>query len=446
MLLTLACWAGAQEELPAPKRSAQPLLSPQAPPVAEEGHGPAMPSPLDQEFYDEPAPAGSVYVAQHPDPSEPLGFSGSAFAPRPGPAVDPTASPGVFDAPVITSYFDPADPDSPAPSVSSGDWLRNGRWYTEQSAVYMTRQANVKNDVRLAFDPINPLNPAEVSLDLALDPGYQPGLRSTIGRYLGRDIRNRDHSVEFTFLGLMHWQEFQSLTANSQLGLFQLIDPLADVPVYEGSDEQAFDQVSDFNSYELNYRIDRRLGRDRMVYTRDSCWVREATPSLLCSVFAGLRVAIVNERINWTASNELGNGSYRVITHNNMVGPQFGGDLMWEQTYWRAGVRATVGSLVNWASQSSTVRILDPNGDPLSPNRDEFAKLHTLSFVGGLNFLGEYRFRPNFGVRASYDLLWATDLALAQNQFTFFPSTPPEISASHSLFFQGVSLGVEWYR
>ena len=31
-----------------------------------------------------------------------------------------------------------------------------------------------------------------------------------------------------------------------------------------------------------------------------------------------------------------------------------------------------------------------------------------------IGFIGEYRFKPNFGLRASYDLMWVTDLALAQ--------------------------------
>jgi hypothetical protein len=157
-------------------------------------------------------------------------------------------------------------------------------------------------------------------------------------------------------------------------------------------------------------------------------------------------VVIVNERIAWFAESDLGTGSYIVVTHNNMVGPQIGAEVFYERAYWRAGIRAKSGALVNWASQSSTVRILQTNGDPLVPNRDEFAKEHTLAFAGGLSFIGEYRFRPSFGLRVSYELMWVTDLALAQNQITFFPSTPAEISLSHSLFFQGVTLGFEWFR
>jgi hypothetical protein len=396
----------------------------------------------------EPAGRPAPYVAQHPNPNEPLGFSEARFSPQPGPVIDPAATPGVFDMP-YEPIHDTGDPDAPAPAASSGDWLRDGHWYTEQGAVYLTRVTSVKNDVQLAIELVNLGNLDEVALDVSLDPGFQPGLLSTIGRYLGRDSHNRSHSVEFSFLGLTHWQFGQSLTADVPGTIFQQIQPagpFAAQPVYDFSNFQAFDQTSDFNSYEVNYRIDRRLGRDRMVYTRDSCWVREATPSLLCSAFAGVRTVIINERIGWFAESDLGTGSYIVVTHNNMVGPQAGAELFYERAYWRAGVRAKAGALVNWASQSSTVRILEPDGDPLVPNRDEFAKQHTLSFAGGLSFIGEYRFRPNFGLRVSYELMWVTDLALAQNQITFFPSTPAEISLSHTLFFQGVTLGLEWFR
>ena len=447
----LASWAAAADEPaiappPAVRAGSAPPLSPAGPLIAGQSAR-TRPDPqfADQFVHQGPEVRTAGYVAQHPNPAEPLGFSESQFAPRSGSLVDPGATPGVFDAPPVEFYESP-DPDAPAPAVSAGDWLRNGHWYSEQSVVYLARVANVRNDLQLALEFINPLDLGENSLDIALQPGYEPGLRSTIGRYLGRDESNRDHSAEFTFLGLTHWQFSESITGADGGAIFQVIDPLISVPVYDDADIQGFDQTSDFNSYEFNYRIDRRLGRDRMVYTRDSSWVRQATPSLLCSVFAGVRTVIVNESINWFAQNATGDGRYIVVTHNNLVGPQVGSDLFYEHTYWRAGIRANAGALVNWASQSSTVRILQPNGTPLSPNRDEFAKDHSLSFVGGLSFIGEYRFRPSFGLRVSYDMIWVSNLALAHNQLTFLPNTPTEISSTHSLFFQGVSLGFEWSR
>jgi hypothetical protein len=388
----------------------------------------------------------AAFIAQHPIPNEPLGFSQSKFNPTSGPIVDPSISGETTYADFGGEFYDSGYPDGEAPAVSSGEWIRNGCWYADVAATYFNRSAAVKNRVPLSFELISQVDLNLNRLVSENNLGYQPGIDFTLGRYLGRDVRNRDHSVEFTFLGLNHWQTGKSITAEQPGSIFLFLDFQATVPVYEGSNFQSIDQTSDFNSYELNYRVDRRLGRDRMVYSRDNTWVREATSNWVCSFISGIRTAIVNERMYWFAQNSLGTGNYTVVTHNNMVGPQVAGELFYDHAYWRLGVRAKTGALVNFSSQSSTVRILDNNGNPLSPNRDEYAKDHSMSFVGGLSFIGEYRFRPNFGLKGSFDMLWLTDLALAQNQLTFFPSTPAQLSNSHSLFLNGFMIGFEWYR
>ena len=71
------------------------------------------------------------------------------------------------------------------------------------------------------------------------------------------------------------------------MAMFTPIDPSAQVPVFNGSALQTFNETSDFNSYEFNYRINRRLDRDKLIYTRDSTWVRSAQPNLLPSVYGG---------------------------------------------------------------------------------------------------------------------------------------------------------------
>jgi hypothetical protein len=384
--------------------------------------------------------APAAFIAQAGVPGEPLGFSASRFNPTPGPAVFPGESSAVTYGPEYEDFYND-DPTAPPPTASSGEWLRNGCWYVDVAATYIQRSANVKNDVQLAIngdDLTNPFGPPT-------DMGYQPGLLSTFGRYLGRDVRNRDHSVEFTFLGLNHWGAAESISSPDGL-IFPAFDFRAQPPVFNGSQFQSFNMTSDFNSYEFNYRIDWRLGRDKLTYSRDNKWIREAEANWLCSVLGGIRAVFVNESLDWFAANQLGTGDYFVRTHNNLVGPQVGAEIFYDRAYWRLGVKTKAGGLVNWASQSSTVRILDDNSAPLAPNRDEYAESHTMSFVGGVSFLGEYRFRPNFGLRATYDLFWVTSVALAQNQLTFFPSTPPEISDSHSLFYQGFTFGFTWYR
>ena len=53
------------------------------------------------------------YVAEHPNPNEPLGFEGARF--NPGPAVDPGLNSGVLiDEPSEELFYDETDPDAPA--------------------------------------------------------------------------------------------------------------------------------------------------------------------------------------------------------------------------------------------------------------------------------------------------------------------------------------------
>ncbi len=365
-------------------------------------------------------PSYSAATAQ----SEPIGFSGARF--QPSMPVDPSLGASMFEDPVEMS--DPLDIEAPAPAVSSREWLRKGYWYTQQSAVFMSRSTNVKNSTVLSTD----FSSSSVAhylnfLQIPIDPGFRPGVRSTVGRYIGRDARNRDHSVEFTFLGFANWKTAGGLDAAIPGNIFSNIDPAAAVtgastPVFNAANTQTFAEASSFDSYELNYVIDRRPVRDQMVYTRDSTWIRRGTPSRMPAIFAGIRVVTINERLNYLSSSSVGNGTYNIFTHNNLVGPQAGFDWFFDHNDWRLGTRLKGGAMVNWTNQTTSVQILDFAGAPLVPNRNQHASDNIFAFVGEINFIGAYRLRPNFAIRVSYDLMWVTSLALAQNQLNFTPT------------------------
>ena len=230
------------------------------------------------------------YVAENPDPSEPLGFSGSHF--EQGSPAETAPITGMLDESnyEMEDFDDSFDPDGPAPAVSSGTWVKSGCWYWQNSVVYMNRSPNTNNEIRLATDVLSSPTPANRNaLMLPDDFDYEPGMRSTLGRFLYRDGRNRDYSVDFTFLGLLHWNDSRGITAVVPGSIISNIDPIASTPAFTNSNFQQFDQTTTFNSYEMNFRIDQRLARDRLVYTRDSTWVRQCTPAALPSLFAGVR-------------------------------------------------------------------------------------------------------------------------------------------------------------
>jgi hypothetical protein len=283
-------------------------------------------------------------------------------------------------------------------------------------------------------------------LQVPQDMGYRPGLRSVVGRSMGRDAQNRDHALEFTFLGFDTWHTQGGLVAVNSGGIFSPIDPSGATPVFNGADIQTFMATSSFHSYELNYRIDRRPKRDQLVYTRDSEWVRQATPSRMPAIFGGVRVITINEGLNYYSIASSGTGAYTVFTHNNMIGPQAGLDWFYDHNDWRLGMRIKGAGLVNFANEQTQVRIDDLNGVPLQAHRNEVASANTFAFAGEINFIGNYRITNNFSFRASFDMIWVTNQALAQNQIGFAPATIPALSSGHVLFYQGGSIGFEINR
>ena len=99
-----------------------------------------------------------------------------------------------------------------APIESTGTWLERGFWYAEADAVIFNRVWD-RNDIRFAAEDVNVEQPPINNTSLGFNPiflatnrllilnGSLPGrdaaVRTTLGHFLFRDSRNRDHSVEF---------------------------------------------------------------------------------------------------------------------------------------------------------------------------------------------------------------------------------------------------------
>ena len=63
-------------------------------------------------------------------------------------------------------------------------------------------------------------SPTDQFVQLASDEslGFEPGMRLTLGRFLCRDGKNRDHTLELTFFGLHDWFDEKGITiANNSL-------------------------------------------------------------------------------------------------------------------------------------------------------------------------------------------------------------------------------------
>jgi len=426
--------------------------------------GDGAPTPADDPSKTAPAETPIPFDQQMPGADRPAGSAGNAggipdqnldlLAPLDGDTTSPMdpvpmGQTGPMGAGPMGETEDgylgmPMPGERPARTCSSGTWLNRGCWYAQSDAVYMNRQSFRKQFV-LADDLSTPLSRRSF-LVIDRNQGFAPGARLTLGKYVGRDSKNRDHAVEFTFFGLNDWSTDRGIVARGNGGIFTELDPLLSAPGFVGSDSQRYFYRSSFNSYEANLKIMRRLGRDRMTLTREGNWVRTCAPGPLSSFIAGLRVITTNERFGYFGQGTsffgtVRQGSYLVSTNNSLVGPQMGADIVFQNCNWRAGIRGKTGAFLNFADQQSVVVQTGPNSPA---DRNETASRTPLSFVGELNATAAYNFRPNMAVRVSGELLWINQVALAPQQVTFIVANPPNIATGGNLFFQSISAGLEF--
>ena len=68
-----------------------------------------------------------------------------------------------------------------------------------------------------------------------------------------------------------------------------------------------------------------------------------------------------------------------------------------------------------------------------------------MAFLGELTLSAAYQLNETWGLRAGYNLMWISGVALAPDQldFSFTPTSGSQLSNSGSLFIHGASLGLE---
>jgi hypothetical protein len=348
-----------------------------------------------------------------------------------------------------TGNWDEVPPggDLPAMVCSSRNLLQPGCIYAEADLIYMTRVGRRQERI-LAFDQ-TPGGSNVLVTDRGL--GWSPGTKLTLGKFLGRDAKNRDYNVEFTYFGLFDWTDEKAVNtiAAGSAFIFTNLDPTFTVQGFNNAAAQQYNYKSQFDSFEANLRVSRRLPRDRMELQPDGRWIRRCDPDLLPSFIVGPRIVQVDERFGYFSQGlnpATRNGTYIVNTSNELYGMQAGVELMYQQCKWRVGGRFKNGIYVNFAEQDSFVHIVDTVNTTADPaDRREHATDDVVSWMGELNLEAAYNITPYCALRAGYELAMINETARAIDQLTFSPETPANISTGGFLFYQGVSLGLEMY-
>jgi len=338
--------------------------------------------------------------------------------------------------------------------------------------------------------------------DLNMD--VSPEWRATLAHYLGRDGNDRDHFIEVSYYGLDRWNSSERATGNlnpqftselvtsTQLangskpsvqgfseGLVSRFPQISDSDVQNGrataqelTVSNGFNNVanqellysSNFNSCELNTRIVGHNPDDRLLLNPNGRWYRECQTGLQWSYLFGLRLMVLDEKAQflsaghaWAAVTNPANGivvpeevwansgQYDISTENILLGLQTGAAVEYRFCKWSFDLHGKVGPYVNVAEEESHVRA--STGDPFAlPTfvRDGAARRAPAAVCGEFGFTSIYRFNPNWTGRVSYDFMWLSNLALAPEQFNFQVNPAERINTAGAMFFNGVTLGLEY--
>ncbi len=311
----------------------------------------------------------------------------------------------------------------------------------------------------------------------------------TIARYLGRDSDNRDHFLEFVYYGPHDWDQTYAIhrterptITNGDLwpnqeqiplgtdvtfgNLFSFLDN--DLTGFNRADDLSERYASRMDNFELNMRVRPRPRIDRMMLYQNGRWRREAQEGCLCSFLLGMRGISLDEDylLVGTGLNVVDDvttstsGRYDVRTHNDMVGLQIGGDVVWRKGFAELGMRAKGGVFVNFADQYTTLVSTGGLGDPMANqelydvngpytdtndqySEDRLARSRDVGGVAEFGFTAGYQVRRNMVVRAAYDIMWLSGVALAPEQVNGQIGAPGRINRNGLLFMQSLSLGVE---
>ena len=362
-----------------------------------------------------------------------------------------------------STVYESGEGDALSWLVTSGTQLHRGYWYFASDAILWHRSTAPKQTLTTIVHP-SPLvqSGLQTSVGLTTDaPGfkYEPGMRITLGRYLGRDNRNRDHLWEFTYLGLNDWESSAAVGIDQNVFenafLFLGPNPSGDFPAFNFALNHSYTYTSDLNSFELNRKLRFRLGRDRILLNPDGEWQRECTPGWTPSFFGGVRAMQVDENFTFVSLGgrfdddnnfifvpEEENARYEIQTNNELVGLQIGTELYEQHCNWSFGVRAKLGGLVNFANQKSFLQITSLE-NPIDFPAFREASDTQLSFLAELGIVASYQLKPNVALRASYDFMYLQGLALGPQQHQFNFAAPPKLVSGNHILYDGASAGLE---
>jgi len=279
-----------------------------------------------------------------------------------------------------------------------------------------------------------------------LDFDYEPGVRALFGVRL-----NDGWALEGSYLGL--WDSDASLFIAPPDESTNLTFPggLGGTNVFSDPDRIWATYSSSLHSGELNLvccsgHCDTWGGKGELKDDLGRYHPRCQTFEWL----VGFRYLNLNERLRiYGERDQIGQdgifreetGVYNIRTNNNLYGAQVGARMRHWGERWGWEATGKAGIFGNDAQQEQYV--IDYEQFAVRPLTS--ASTDRAAFVGELNLTGIYRLNENWNLRAGYNAMWISGVALAPNQLDFSGELPAgnQLSSNGSVFLHGVSCGVE---
>lgn len=319
----------------------------------------------------------------------------------------------------------------------------------------------------------------------SLNFDVSPAWNFKISRFLGRDSESRDNFIDFEYMGLDRFTAsdvaqgslvpIYSTTAtftdpttpptitgfhgslNSPFAFPTTAQPLnsRNAFAFNRATEQSALYVSTLNEWELNYRFAGHNQPDQLVLNPNGRWYRQCQTGFFYSYLFGFRAMLLDDKFEYLSKGEtldangsptlINSGRYVVRSYNTMLGLQTGGTLQYRFCRWSLETHGKVGMFLDMASQNSLIqtKLQDTNqttftSDPLD------ARNTVVAFAGGFGIQGSYKFRPNLAGHVSYDMMWIGDIARAPDQMVFAANPVGTLNTKGAVFYNGVTMGLEF--
>ena len=277
---------------------------------------------------------------------------------------------------------------------------------------------------------------APVLTTRSTNPGTAPGIRLFGGR-----LRENGVGWEFGYTGVFGM--FGERTVRAQPTL-KIPGPLPAQAGWDNLDAIRSSYTSSLNMCEINLFTSQvtTKGGPRSPFP----WHRvHGTFEHEFQWLGGFRWAGFNDVASLypDASVVIGNndGTYSITTNSQMLGPQIGFKTKrrWNNWSMEGWTKATLaGTFLNADSAPIITQ-----ASPVAYRPQASARDVGVGFIGDMNYSIVRRLNRRWSLRAGYNLIWISGVALAPNQFDFSLNQSITLAGAGNVFLHGANLGLE---